>query len=501
MNEQLFMAVDLGTSFIKTGVYDMKGRCLASASTAVQDERPSAGIFIQRGDVLWESVKNCMRKTSKSLGVDSDRICAVAFTGQMAGAIGVDENWNDVTTWSCSMDSRYLPYAESQRNCFADEMYTIGGTNSPVMCAKYDWFRKEYPNAHRRIAKYMMLNGYIIGKLSKQPIDEAKIDTSLITWTGLADIAHGKWSDTLCGNMSIDMRHLPEIVTSTSVGGYLDADIAIELGLKSGIPLVMGAGDKVSGCVGANVLHPGELIFEASSYGAVSCMTEDVRLDTNKRNYDIIGAADGKSYYAHKYIQGSGIVIDWFVQKFFNGDIGKAESAAAKSSFGSGKMLSIGLLSGSAMPFDSEMHGAFLGHTLGHECGDFYRALLEGFSYDLALTLESISNHYPEYSANEIKLIGGGAKSIIWPQILANVTGYRFSLLDRDDVTLWGAAILAATSVGAVKSIEELSDRCVSKVRTVIPDTDANKIYAPYVQLYERCTHELHEIYAALNAL
>lgn len=500
MKEQLFMAVDLGTSFIKTGVYDLNGRCLASASESVQDERPSAGVFIQRGDMLWESAKNCMKKITRSLGTDAERICAMAFTGQMAGSIGVDENWNDITTWSCSMDSRYLPSAEYQRKCFADQMFTIGGTNSPVMCAKYDWFRNEFPDEHKRIAKYMMLNGYMIGKLSKQPIDEAKIDTTLITWTGMADIARRSWSEELCSSMGIDIQHLPEIVASTSVGGYLDADIAAELGLKSGIPLVMGAGDKVSGCVGANVLHPGELIFEASSYGAISCMAEETRLDADKRNYDIIGAADGLHYYAHKYIQGSGIVIDWFVREFFDGDISKAE-AAAEAAKGSGRMLSIGLLSGSAMPFDSEMRGAFLGHTLGNDRGGFYRALLEGFTYDLALTLESICSQYPEYKTDEIKLIGGGAKSAIWPQMLADVTGYRYSLLDRRDVALWGTAILAAAGVGATADITELSGRHVSKVKTFTPDAKANAAYAPYVRLYERCTRELHDIYAALNAL
>lgn len=76
-------------------------------------------------------------------------------------------------------------------------------------------------------------------------------------------------------------------------------------------------------------------------------------------------------------------MIDWFVREFFDGDISKAE-AAAEAAKGSGRMLSIGLLSGSAMPFDSEMRGAFLGHTLGNDRGGFYRALLEGFTYDLA---------------------------------------------------------------------------------------------------------------------
>lgn len=501
MNNQLYMAVDLGTSFIKASIYDLSGRCLAGASEPVRDERPAAGIFIQRGEMLWESVKRCLKKSTDALGADAARVCAMAFTGQMAGSIGVDEDWNDVTTWSCSMDGRYLPYAERQRARVGDEMFRIGGTNAPVMCAKYDWFRHEFPDEHQRIAKYVMLNGYIIGKLSKQPIENAKIDTTLITWTGMADIVHQSWSRQLCDDMGVDMRHLPEIVSSTTIGGYLDATIAHALGLKAGIPLVMGAGDKVSGCVGANVLQPGEMIFEASSYGAISCMTEEARMDADRRNYDVIGAATGGKYYAHKYIQGSGIVIDWYVKEFFGGDIRSAETAAMSAPLGSGKMLSIGLLSGSAMPFDSEMRGAFLGHTLSHDRGMLYRALLEGFSYDLALTLERIRAQYPEYDPREIKLIGGGAKSTIWPQILADVTGYDYVLLNRDDVALWGTALLAAAGVGAIDDIARASEANVQKTVRFVPDAKANAAYAPYVRLYERCIKKLHDIYAALNAL
>ena len=99
--------------------------------------------------------------------------------------MAVDEDWNDLTGWSCSLDSRYLPYAEQQRNRFADDLFRISGTNAPVMSAKYAWIRDKFPERHRRIAKYVMLNGYMIGKLSGIAVSEAKIDDSLITWTGM----------------------------------------------------------------------------------------------------------------------------------------------------------------------------------------------------------------------------------------------------------------------------------------------------------------------------
>lgn len=500
-SEKLFMAVDLGTSFIKTGVYGLDGVCLAMASEPVRDERPGPGIFLQRGEVLYGSVLRCIKATVTQLAEQAADVCAMAFTGQMAGAMGVDENWGDVTTWSCSLDSRYLPYADRQRQLFADDLFRICGTNAPVMCSKYDWFQKDFPEEHKRIAKYVMLNGYVIGKLSGIPIQEAAIDHSLITWTGMADIRSRSWSEKLCDEMGIDRERLPKIVDCAHVGGYLSEEMAQQLGLKSGIPLVMGAGDKVSGCIGSAVFDYGDMIFEASSYGAISAMVPDVRLDDAGRNYDVIGSMDERGYYAHKYIQGSGIAIDWFVDAFMDKDFRKAEEEAATAPLGSGNMLSIGLLGGSAMPFDSQQKGLFMGHTWNHHRGHFYRSLLESFSYDLALTLRSLESNYDFLGGQTIKLIGGGAKSAIWPQILADVTGHSFTLLSRGDVALWGTALLAAAGTGAVADIKETARINVQTGKVFTPDETAHKAYVPYVDLYDQATKELKSLYARLNQL
>ena len=508
MSEKLFMAVDLGTSFIKSAVYTPEGHCLSGWSESVKDERPAPGIFLQRGEYLYDAVCSCLKKTAEQLGDKAQSIKAIAFTGQMAGSMGVDENWGDITTWSCSLDTRYLPYAQQQREQLQEEMFTVGGTNAPVMCAKYAWFREEFPEEHKKIAKYVMLNGYIIGRLSHIPVEEAKIDYSLITWTGMSDIMNRRWSAQLCGKLGVDMTLLPEIVDCTTIGGYLADDEARKLSLPAGIPLILGAGDKVSGCTGAGIFDESDMIFEAASYGAISCKVKDVRLDTVRRNYDVIGAVDSESFYVHKYIQGSGISIDWFVDSFIRESgmekkeaFRLADTLAARVPPGSENMLAVGLLSGSAMPFDSELRGAFIGHTWAHSKGHFYRALLESFSYDLALTLESIRKANPENQNRTVKLIGGGAKSSVWPQMLADVTGYDFALLNREDVALWGAAMLAAKGIGEIRDIAALAKEKAG-IRTVFsPCGERHAKYQNYSSLYEDFTTQMHGIYRRLNRL
>lgn len=508
MSNKLFIGVDLGTSFIKTAVYDSEGTYLGGMSEPVRDERPAPGIFLQHGDFCYDAVIGCLKHTADALGERAEEVCAMAFTGQMAGSMGVDENWNDITTWSCSLDSRYLPYADEQREKFADDMFSIGGTAAPVMCAKYAWFKDAFPEEHSRIAKYVMLGSYIIGRLARIPVDEARIDYSLITWTGMSDIKKRCWSETLCEKMGIDRALLPKIVPCTDIGGALCAEEAKKIGLPAGIPLIVGAGDKVSGCTGAGIFEEGDMIFEAASYGAISCKVDRVILDREKRNYDVIGSIDSDSYYIHKYIQGSGISIDWFVDSFIREEgmtkkdaFAKADKLAEEIGIGSDRMLAIGLLSGSAIPFDSEMRGVFMGHTWAHGKGHFYRALLEGFSYDLALTLNSIKKAYPHLEGRPIKLIGGGAKSSVWPQMLADVTGHEFALLSREDVALWGAALLAAKGVGAIDDIAAKAREKVSVKKTFTPDEHRHETYEKYVSLYEESTLGLHSLFEKLNRI
>lgn len=508
MTDKLYMAVDLGTSFIKSGVYSLDGTMLAGWSEPVKDERPAPGIFIQRGEFLFNAVCGCLKNTAAALGSKVANVRAIAFTGQMAGSMGVDESWNDITTWSCSLDSRYLPFADSQREKYGQVMFEVGGTNAPVMCSKYEWFKTDFPEEHNRIAKYVMLNGYIIGRLSNIPIEEAKIDYSLITWTGLSNIRDRQWSKQICDDLEIDINILPQIVDCTTIGGYLDEKIARDLDLPAGIPLVVGAGDKVSGCTGAGMLNQGDKIFEAASYGAISCNVRDVRLDRESKNYDVIGGIDSNSYYVHKYIQGSGISTDWFVSQFVKtegestGDaFRRIDSLASKIGVGSDKLFAIGLLGGSAMPFDSDVKGLFMGHTWAHTKGHFYHALLESFTYDLELTLRSIDRQYPEYAERPIKIIGGGAKSPIWPQMLADVTGKTFEKLNREDVALWGAALLAAKSVGDISDINAVAQEHIGVKECFVPNEDNHAKYKKHVAIYESFTDRLHSCYRDLAEL
>ena len=505
MNRQLLMAVDLGTSFIKCGVYDTESICVEEAMEPVKDERPSPGVFIQRGDDLFASVVNCIKVVSEKLGERAQDIAAIAFTGQMSGFMGVGKDWEDITTWSCSLDSRYMPYAKRQMEELKDEFLEISGTNFPQMAPKYEWFKTESPELSKKIEKYVMISGYVIGRLGELKMEEAVMDRSYASWTGLADIRKDKWSEEICQSIGLKEKYLPKMVESNTICGYLSGRAAREVGLKSGIPLVSGAGDKVAGCLGAANVEAGDIVFEASSYGEISCCVEEYRPDMQEKRLDVLAAAVPGKYYATHFIAGSGITLDWFVNHFVRKEeslkdaFSRIDRAAKAVPAGCDGMMALGLLGGSSMPLIEELKGLFMGFDWSHDAGHFYRALLESFSYDFSLALERVEHLYPEYPWDRVKMIGGGAKSVLWPEMAADITGKTHCTMNRGDVSMWGACILAGNAVGIFDSLEETAKKYVKVSGIYEPGAENCNIYEGRKRLYKAYMQEFPAFYKRLE--
>ncbi|MGI6020346.1 MAG: xylulokinase [Lachnospiraceae bacterium] len=508
MDNTLLMSIDLGTSFIKAGVYDANSNCIASSMAEVKDERPAPGIFLQRGDDLIGSAVECMKKASNALGDRAKDVAAISFTGQMAGFMGVDKDWNDITTWSCSLDTRYMPYAERQMKTLKKEFLEISGTNSPQMAPKYEWFKSEFPEESKKIAKYVMISGYLIGKLSDIPIDEAVIDCTYTQWTGLADIAKLQWSDVICDAIGLDRKYLPRIVNSNYICGYLSEKMAKETGLKSGIALVSGAGDKAAGAFGSAVTSPGQMVFEGGSYGEITLCAHEYRPDSETGRYDCILSPVPGQYLPAKYTPGSGITLDWFMDSFYRNpgeDLGDAfkrvEQEMANIPVGCNGLMAIGLLGGSSMPLDGTTKGMFMGYDWSHGKAHFYKSLLESFTFDFQLTIDKMEELYPEYQMDKVKIIGGGAKSPTWTQMLADMSGKTYQVLDRNDLAMWAAAILSGNAIGLFGDLAETANAHVHVKKEYTPNPEMQKKYEPYKQLYKEYIEELRGFYKRIQEL
>jgi xylulokinase len=493
MDRTLLMAVDLGTSQIKAGVFGTDGVRLSLAREPVRSEKPAPDQFIQHGEDICASVLRCIRKAAEETG-RAGAIGAIAFTGQMAGFMGVGENWEDLTGWSCSLDTRYTPFAQRQTEKHRNDFVRISGTGNPLFSAKYAWFAHAYPDRAKRIRKYLMLNGYVIGRLGAAAPEDAVIDGSLLTWTGIADVKNRTWSEEICGELEIDPACLPRIVSSSETVAFLSHEAAKATGLKSGIPLIAGVGDKIAGCVGAGCLREGGLLFEAASFGAVSCMVKDFRPDTEEQRYDLLNGAEPGQLYAHYYMPGSGITQEWFVNRFARKETEtlqqayrRMDEAIAGIGPGSDGVVAVGMLGGTVMPFDGDLRGVFLGHSWSHGPEHFYRALTESFAFSLSTAIDRIHALYPEYREEAvIRVIGGGTRSPNCLQIYADVSGKPLETTGRDEAALWGACILAAKGIGLADDLTAAAENQSRTGTRFEPDPEKHRIYTRLKEQYTR---------------
>ena len=496
MKRMWMMAVDVGTSYIKIGIYDRDGASLCIVQEPAGSYSDETGAYVQSGEMLYETVLRCMRKAVGAYPQQASEIEAIVFTGQMAGFMGVGKNWEDITGWSCSLDTRYLGWAEKIRSESGELIGGLCGTSAPLMAPKILWFSQAFPEKAKKIEKYVMLNGYILGRLGGIPVEEAAIDPSLLTWSGLADIRKGEWSAAISEALGIDAGKLPRIVPSDHICAFLTDKAAKAVGLRTGIPLVIGAGDKVAGCTGAGLKEEGEMVFEASSYGALSCFVSDFIKNRIHDEYDCLIHPDG--YLAHKYIPGSGITLKWFIDSFGDGSFEKMEKLAESLPPGCAGLMAIGLLGGSAMPFDSSQKGMWMGAGYVHKPEHFYRALLESFCYDIALSIDSIEETYGSRPSGRILMIGGGAQSGIWGQMLADVTGRCVRRRNAGNTTLLGAAAIGYRGIGMADSCEAAIEE--GKEREVIckPNAENAPEYEVFKKRYARYRSGLHEYFAGL---
>lgn len=495
--QHCLMAVDLGTSFIKAGVYTRQGKCVSVTREEITAEKAENGSYIQRGVRILEGTLRCIKNCVVTFPGRPGQIEAVAFTGQMAGFMGIDERWNDITSWSCSLDTRYLPYAQKLTEEHRDVIEEKSGTCAPLMLPKIQWFCNEFPCEAQKVSKYIMISGYILGKMGECDIDQAVIDDSLIGWTGLGDIRKRDWSDELCARFGIDRRKLARVTAPDTICGHLSAEMAAQTGLLQGTPLIIGAGDKVAGCVGSDISRPGDMVFEAASYGGFSCRVPEYRKSRREGYYDGICCMEGM--LAHKYIPGSGITLNWFLEEL-SGLRGKnrfeeMDKKAAVVEAGCSGLMAIGLLGGSAMPFDSEIKGMWMGFDWSHHQEHFYRSLLESYTFDLALTIDSIEESYPEIKGGQIVMTGGGAHSGLWAQMIADVTGKRVLRRSAGDASLWGTVRIAQRALG-IKDPKRQSG-----LETEIchePDPAMQSRYRPLKNRYENYRLELHNYFKGL---
>ena len=486
------LGIDVGTGGTRALVIDADGRVVASATEDHEAfASPQIGWAEQDPNDWWRACAAAVRKALAGSKLRGDQIACVGLSGQMHGAVLLDDQervvrpaliWCDVRTEKQSRD------LTAQIGAVRLIELACNPALANFTLTKCLWVRENEPEKWRKVRSLMLPKDYVRLQLT----GERATDMADASGTLLLDVAHRRWSKQILELVEIPESLLPALYESPEICGQVSAAGAAATGLRSGTPVVAGAGDQASGAIGMGVVSPGTVSATIGTSGVVLAATDSPALDPRGRLHTFCHAIPGR-WIVMGVTQSAGLSLRWFRDQFGVRENGDRESYASLSTEaadappGSDGLIWAPYLMGERTPhLDPEARGVLAGLTASHTRAHVIRAILEGVAFSLRDTF-SIFREI-DVPAKTIRLGGGGAKSQLWRQIQADVYGQRVETVEAEEGAAYGAAILAGVGAKAWPSVDAACDTVIRVAGNVSPNSENSaameKAYAAYRRIY-----------------
>ena len=494
----LTLGIDVGTGGTRALVLDEQGRVAGSATEEhAPFASPEIGWAEQHPEDWWRACCVAVPKALERAHVRAEDIAAVGFSGQMHGAVMLDERGRVVRPALIWCDVRTNPQCQELTEKIGAAQL-IQATCNPALAnftlTKLMWVREHEPENWKRVRWIMLPKDYVRWRMT----GERAIDMADASGTLLLDVAHRRWSQLMLEAAGIDERSLPALFESPDVCGRINSEGAKALGLRPGTPVVAGAGDQAAGAVGMGIVVPGTVSATIGTSGVVFAATDRPALEPGGRLHTFCHAIPGR-WHVMGVTQAAGLSLRWFRDQFGAGADGNGEKKdgrdpyerltdeAAKVPAGCQGLLWTPYLMGERTPhLDPNARGALVGLTATHTRAHVIRAILEGVAFSLRDTFTLFDEM--KVAVKRIRLGGGGARSSLWRQVQADVYGHEVEIVEAEEGAAYGAAILAGVGAGTWRSVDEACAAVVRVARTVQPQPDVvgimNANYASYRRVY-----------------
>lgn len=432
----------------------------------------------------WRAAAMAVHKAIQSSGVAGESIACVGFSGQMHGAVLLDEQDEVIRPALIWCDQRTEAQSRYLENLFGLERLIQLTCNPPLTnftLTKLAWVQQNEPGHWARVRKVMLPKDYVRLRLT----GESAIDVADASGTLLLDVANRKWSREVLDKTEIGVELLPNLFESQEVCGAINEEGAKATGLKSGTPVVAGAGDQAAGAVGIGITRPGVVSATIGTSGVVFASTDRPARDPKGRLHTFCHAVPGR-WHLMGVTQAAGLSLRWFRDNFGAGkeDVRDSyerlsEEAADVPAGADGAFWAPYLMGERTPHLDPSARAAFVGLTASHTRAHTIRAVMEGVAYSLKDTFTIFDEI--GVPVRRIRLGGGGARSPLWRQIQADVYGQEIEIVEAEEGAAYGAAILAGVGVKCWASVDEACDAVVRVAKKVPVDKkNAERMQAGY---------------------
>jgi len=494
--KRLILAHDLGTTGNKASLFDADGALLGSAFAGYDTDYPQPNWAEQNPDDWWQAVCNTTRQLLAETGADPHAIAAIGFSGQMMGCVPIDAA--DHPLRSCIIWADTRAQAQAQRLaelCGSSRIYrTVGHPASPAYSApKILWVRDEQPEIYERAVCFLQPKDYLVLRLT----GSLATDYSDASGTLLFDLETRSWDSDFLAALDLPIERLPVLHASIDVVGEVTRDAAAATGLAVGTPVVIGGGDGSCAGVGAGVIEPGDAYCSLGSSAWISVASSAPIPDPKERTitfhhvhperYAPMGtmlAAGGARQWAWELLAQEGVDLD---------------TAVAETERGAGGLVFLPYLLGERSPYWNPLaRGTFVGLSMSHTRPQMARAALEGVALHLRLILDALSEQVP--GIETMRVIGGGTRSPLWRQILADSFSMPVHTLDlQAGATSWGAAVVAGVGVGLYDW--SIANERIRVIDVTEPNADDMAFYDELAGVFADTYSALEPIYERLARL
>jgi len=489
-----FLTFDIGTTSVKTCLFDEDLKQVCESNEEYELIAGSGTIELE-AQTYWQAVQNGVRSVTHGR---QGRVVSITATTQGETMIPVDKQGNALRNAIVWLDGRAEKEAGQIRQAVGDDTFyqTTGLPDADGCCpvSKLVWIKNNEPDVYAKTHKFLLLEDYIIFRLSGRYVSEK----SLLSSTGYFDIVRDEYWHDILQRMGIDEEKLPQALECGEAVGRILPEVAGDLGISQEAVVTTGAMDQFAAAVGAGNTAPGTVTESTGTALVIGATTG--KLDGSHPSRSIIYRHVTKGNYMILPIcMTAGIVLKWFKDEFCKLETAQCEKEG-KPVYGllselAAKVppLSDGLtvfphFTGMLMPQkDLKAKGVFLGVGLDTKLPHFVRAIFEAVAYMLRENIEVVE----EYGVNvpEIRSLGGGAKSDVWMQIKADVTGKDIVCMDENEAASLGAAILGGVALGRLKSLAEGYEKGNGIRKRFVPNAENKALYdkgfEKYRQLYE----------------
>ena len=483
-DQQTYLGLDIGTSSVKALLVDAEQRVVAEASSPLNVSRPQPLWSEQDPDDWFKGVELAVAAIRREAPAAFAALAGIGLSGQMHGAtlLGADDKplrpailWNDGRSFAeCLELKRRVPDVEERTGNLV-----MPGFTAPKML----WVAAHEPEIAKATKRVLLPKDYVRLRLS----GEAVSDMSDASGTSWLDVAERRWDEVLLAATGLSLAAMPRLVEGSEISAYLSPGTAKSWGLEGRrIPIAGGGGDNAASAIGVGATTAGSGFVSLGTSGVVFSVT-DRYVSLPERTLHAFCHALPHRWHGMSVMLSAASSLSWIAgvlghERDIGELVGSAEAFARSKSAVASAPIFLPYLSGERTPYnDAEATGMFAGLRASHGADALVFAVMEGVAFSFADGVDVLD----AAGARPVRplLVGGGARSDFWGQMIADVTGLTIDLAQGAEAgAALGAARLGMLAAGA-GSIEAVCTRPPTQY-AFTPDPARAAMHAPRLKRY-----------------